>query len=275
MTERLALGTVQFGMDYGVAGSGQVPRSEVARILSLARAASINTIDTAEAYGSAESVLGQVGISGFNVVGKVGRLEHIEELSCRINASAARLGIECFEAILLHAPAQIHEEPRLASALASIKGNGLTRAIGFSVYEPDELRALLGRMTPDIVQIPLSALDARWNDMLLQLASDGVRVHARSVYLQGLLTLNETPRWASRWGGLLSDWRAWVAAQETTLAQAALALAMARPVERVVIGVDNAVQLAEILDVPKLPPLPNHLTTTDTRLLDPRCWPKS
>jgi aryl-alcohol dehydrogenase-like predicted oxidoreductase len=275
MIERLALGTVQFGLKYGVAGNGQVPPDEVGRILALASGAGIVMLDTAEAYGSAETVLGQIGVQSFRVVGKLGRRDAAGDLRKRAEASLARLRIDRFEVVLLHAPGQLLEDRHLAGEVLALRSGGLARAIGFSVYEPAELERLSEVLQPDVVQLPASAIDARWDQLLPALQAKGIRVHLRSAYLQGLLMLPATPGWAQPWDRLLASWRGWVAEQGTTPAKAALALALARPVECVVIGVDNAGQLAQVLDLPVLSPLPAHLKTADPDLLDPRRWPKT
>lgn len=271
---RLALGTVQFGLAYGVANAaGQVPAPEVARILDAARAAGIDTLDTAQGYGTAETVLGAAGIDGFRVIGKIGRVDNPGELAARVRASLGRLRIARFAGLLLHDPDQMHDLPGLAGALDAIRDAGLAQAVGWSVYDPDQTARLLAIARPDLVQLPLCALDGRWGAMLDRLARLGVRVHLRSAYLQGLLLMPQPPAWTTPWAGLLTGWRDWVAAQGTTPARAALALALAQPVDRVVIGVDSTAQLAEVLDLPALPPLPDHLKTTDPALLDPRHWP--
>ena len=69
---KLALGTVQFGVPYGVANStGQVPESEGSSILSYARTLGIDTLDTAIAYGESERRLGSIGVAGWNVITKL------------------------------------------------------------------------------------------------------------------------------------------------------------------------------------------------------------
>ena len=69
---RLALGTAQFGLTYGVANSaGQVVGSSVALILARAADAGVDTLDTAVAYGESEAVLGRAGLSGWKVVSKL------------------------------------------------------------------------------------------------------------------------------------------------------------------------------------------------------------
>ena len=69
---RIALGTAQFGMDYGIANTkGQVTRSEVKEIIQLAESRGIDTIDTAIVYGESEACLGDAGVQGFKVITKL------------------------------------------------------------------------------------------------------------------------------------------------------------------------------------------------------------
>ena len=68
---KLALGTAQFGLDYGVTNSeGKVQVEEVELILGCAKENSINTLDTAASYGNSEEVLGSIGISDFQIITK-------------------------------------------------------------------------------------------------------------------------------------------------------------------------------------------------------------
>ena len=107
---RLALGTVQFGLDYGIANAaGQVAPEEVARILTLAQQLGIDTLDTAINYGHSESVLGQCGISPWQVVTKLpalpdGALDVAEWAHSHMRQSLARLGVVKVHAVLLHKP---------------------------------------------------------------------------------------------------------------------------------------------------------------------------
>ena len=72
MNDRLALGTVQFGLEYGVANqAGRVQLEDVRHILQEAAAQGVDTLDTAIAYGDSESTLGQAGAAGWRVVTKL------------------------------------------------------------------------------------------------------------------------------------------------------------------------------------------------------------
>ncbi len=80
----LALGTVQFGMAYGVANAaGQPSAASVQTILDTARLAGIDMLDTAEMYGEAETVLGQSKTDGFQIVTKLGEIAPGEDLRFR------------------------------------------------------------------------------------------------------------------------------------------------------------------------------------------------
>lgn len=72
MTSRLALGTAQFGLDYGVANDeGKVPYEKVVWILSLARENALDMLDTAISYGDSEDVLGRIGLDFFCINSKL------------------------------------------------------------------------------------------------------------------------------------------------------------------------------------------------------------
>ena len=69
---KLAIGTVKFSLDYGIANeAGQVPFDEAQCVLSLAKENEINVLDTAISYGNSEEVLGKAGTDGFRVVTKL------------------------------------------------------------------------------------------------------------------------------------------------------------------------------------------------------------
>ncbi len=74
LIKKIALGTVQFGMKYGVANRfGQPSKETVFDILRLAHIEGVDTLDTAYAYGTSEEIIGEF-ISrfgkGFNIISK-------------------------------------------------------------------------------------------------------------------------------------------------------------------------------------------------------------
>ena len=78
---------------------------------------------------------------------------------------------------------------RLWSALEELKSSGRVRKIGVSVYEPQEVDRVLDEYPVDIIQLPFNAVDTRLvtGGQLDRVKLAGVEIHARSIFLQGLL----------------------------------------------------------------------------------------
>ncbi len=282
MTVPLALGTVQFGMAYGVANaSGQPDLATVRRVLDAARAGGIDLLDTAELYGTAETVLGEAGIAGFGIVSKLGPIDGAAEdltetLAARFAAILGRLGTDRLHGLLLHRPEVLlgPDGDRVWAAMEALTGTGL---LGVSTYTPEETEALIERYPLGLVQLPLAPIDRRWDGTLARLRARHVEVHTRSALLQGLLAMPAAarPPHFARWQGLLDGWDAWVRDRGLSPAAAALGLVRARnDIDRVVVGVETAAQLDELLAAPPLgDDLPDALTTDDPALLNPALWP--
>lgn len=288
---KLALGTVQFGLDYGIANRrGRVPTDEVVEILQMARAAGVDTLDTAIGYGDSEAVLGHAGVDGFRVITKVGalppelirRTDVIAWLRAEVAKSCARLGKGELDGVLLHRPEQLLGEsgPWLADALHAVREEGLVRKIGFSIYGPEMLAALCEALEPDLVQAPLSLIDQRLitSGWLEQLASQGVEVHVRSVFLQGLLLKqpSELPHQFSPWRALWQRWQGWLADSRGDAVSACIAFAAAQPaVSRVVVGVDSVAQFAQVATAARGASAPiawPALSCDDEQLINPSLW---
>jgi aryl-alcohol dehydrogenase-like predicted oxidoreductase len=160
------------------------------------------------------------------------------------------------------------------AALEALTGTGL---LGVSTYTPEETEALIERYPLGLVQLPLAPIDRRWDGTLARLRARHVEVHTRSALLQGLLAMPAAarPPHFARWQGLLDGWDAWVRDRGLAPAAAALGLVRARhDIDRVVVGVETAAQLGELLAAPPLGDvLPEALTTDDPALLNPALWP--
>jgi len=288
-SSKLALGTVQFGLPYGIANTkGQVPQEKAAAILAAALAAGVDTLDTAIAYGDSEQVLGSIGVSNFNIVSKLSELP----ANCKnvngwveqeLHASLERLKVGSLNALLLHRPAQLLDEhgEHLYQALLQAKNQNLVKRIGVSIYSPDELKSLTSRYQLDLIQAPFNILDNRlytsgWLD---KLRSVGTSVHVRSVFMQGLLVMPRAQRPAkfNRWYALWKLWEQWLNDNKLTPQQACLGYVLAnKEFEKVVVGVDSLQQFNEVLAAANnhltLPELPFELTCSDTDLLNPSLW---
>lgn len=287
MPSRLALGTVQFGLDYGVANrDGRPALDEVARILETAAASGIDTLDTAIAYGESEARLGAIGVTGWTIVTKLPAAPaDCADLAgwvvAEVEASLRRLRVDRVHAVLLHRPAQLFgaSGPGLMLGLQRLKDEGLAAKTGVSIYAPDELDALFAMSEPDLVQSPLSLFDHRlirsgWLD---RLAARGVEVHTRSAFLQGLLLLdaNARPAYFNRWQPLWQAWDDWLRTTRLSPLQACVRYALSvGGSDRVVVGVDSVAQLRQIVAASEegaIPP-PAWPDIDDADLLNPAHW---
>jgi aryl-alcohol dehydrogenase-like predicted oxidoreductase len=287
-SSRLALGTAQFGLNYGVANrNGQVPEDIVASILDSAAIAGLDTLDTAIAYGESESLLGRIGVDPWQIVTKLPPLPNgfsgdvRDWVMVAVSGSLQRLGRDRLRGVLLHRPADLLGEHgrQLYDALVELKDKGRVDKIGVSIYQPDELDALFSAMAFDIVQAPLSILDRRlvesgWLERLCELQ---VEVHVRSIFLQGLLLMPsaERPDKFRRWQPLWELWDRWIATNGLTALEACVRFAMSHSgISRVVVGVDSESQLREILAATdgQLPEIPDELRSADVALLNPASW---
>ncbi len=291
---RLALGTVQFGLDYGVThGGGRVPESKIRKILTVAHEAGIDTLDTAAGYGDAEDVLGRV-VAGqsFRIVTKTissGDTSisgpDIERIEARFLQSLEKLVIPSVDGVLVHAVADLLAPggDELWTRMQGWREQGLVRRIGISIYDRAETDAVLARFSPDLVQLPLNALDQRLlrDGTIERLAARGIAIHVRSIFLQGLLLQNPAyiPAQLYRTLPLLERWWSMCRDQGVTPLAAALRFGLdIKGIERIIVGVHTAAHLREIISATQAsgtgldwPALAAH----DLEAVDPRRWPKA
>ena len=284
---KLALGTVQFGMRYGIANqTGQVSRKEVGNMLALARKGGIDMLDTAIAYGDSEACLGNLGMEGFSVVTKLPSLpEGIRDIEAwvdeQIHASLARLKVNSVYGLLLHRSADLlgPEGQAVLEAMKSLKRQGIAKKIGISIYNPKELDAVSKACVVDLVQAPFNVLDRRLetSGWLERLHDQGVEIHVRSAFLQGLLLMSRSaiPLQFEGWAHLWDVWREWLEEKNVTATEACLGFISSYDnIDRLVVGADSGSQLEGILVTAaeeQINQSPN-LVCDDEDLLNPSNW---
>ena len=282
---KLALGTVQFGVRYGIANeSGQPTEADVAAVVSRAWSGGLRMLDTAIAYGDSEQRLGRADVRQWAVVTKLPALPGAGAavdawMQTSVEGSLERLGVSRLHGLLLHRPDQLLAEPRLYRALQAVKQQGLVRKVGVSIYDPGELDRLIPRFALDVVQAPFNLVDARLleSGWLQRLAAEGVELHVRSVFLQGLLLMppSRRPPQFGRWASLLESYDAWLEVSGTTRVEACLRYALGFPeIARVIVGVDSVGQLEQLIAAASgaAPAVPAALHCRDLDLLNPARW---
>jgi aryl-alcohol dehydrogenase-like predicted oxidoreductase len=277
---RLGIGTVQFGQPYGISNTeGQVPRAEVKLILELAARAGIALLDTAANYGEAEAVLGGNDLGPFRIVSKTLGVQHgVHAVIARVRESVRTLG--AVDLLLVHAAKDLlgPSGTTLWRSLQALKAEGIVGGIGISAYAADDPVMLAERFRPDAMQLPFSLLDQRLllDGSLARLKALGVEIHARSVFLQGLLFMSEPPEKLSEAAPMLEKARAEIARAGTTPLAAALGFVLSRPeVDAALVGMTGLPQLKEIITAALLP-IPQldwqACALSNERILTPSLW---
>ena len=292
MISSVALGTVQFGKNYGVANNlGRVSQSEVREILRTAAQSGISTLDTAISYGESEAVLGSCGVNNWEIITKLPIIPkdcvNIESFMINeVEGSLSRLRVKSVQGLLLHRPEQLlgGYAGEVVKALRLIKSMGYVKKIGISIYSVTELDELLRLDVCDLIQAPLNILDRQlvesgWSKRIKNL---GLELHIRSVFLQGLLLMpiNKRPQKFNRWLHIWKQWEYWLDESGLTPFQACLAYVLSvKEVDRLIFGVDSLKQLKELLNavntgLPKLGVLPEWPNLPDVELINPSYWDK-
>lgn len=284
---KLALGTVQFGLDYGISNQGgQVRLDEVGKILEQARESGITTLDTAIAYGNSEAVLGKVGVKGFRVISKLPGFTEVEAKDLQgwsqrsIDQSLQRLGISKLDGLLLHNPIQLQTSfgEELVSTLEELKRQGYVDSIGVSVYSIEEIELALNLFAPDLIQAPFNLLDRRLLSLGLfeDLKRTNVEIHTRSAFMQGLLLMGkQRPAKFSPWQALFERYESWLKEHALTELEACISYPVSlKHIDKVVVGVNSSAELQQIVSAinPDLPIPPDSICSTDENLINPSNW---
>ncbi len=260
---KFGLGTVQFGLPYGATNrEGQVSQAVAGEMLRLAWARGIDLLDTAAAYGNSESVLGQLADPSrpFRLIsktlpltGEIGQTG-LEAVAQAFNNSLTHLKVDCLDAVLVHHANNLLGAggEHLYRLLMDWQEAGQVRRIGVSVYTGDELERLLAKYRLDLVQLPLNVFDQRlpkagW---IARLHEAGIEVHARSLFLQGVLLAapDSLPLHLQVLAPQVADFQQSAAIQGLSPAAACLAYAAAQGIDYGIIGALNVNQLAALCD---------------------------
>ena len=287
-TSKLALGSANFGLDYGVANhSGRISESELADILSFAQEACIEVIDTAQAYGDSESRIGSLcNDTQFKCITKIGaefaKGSRDHNVSSSVKQSCRRLNQSRLYAVMLHRPEVLFGDQgrEIVRELQILKEQGIISKVGVSIYSPEFLTVISEVIKLDIVQVPFNLFDQQilssgWSE---KLKSNGVEIHTRSVFLQGLLLMSRSslPNYFSKhWPANFDAWYKFLNYTRANPSEVALKFALQQDwIDKIVVGVDSVSQLKTLTEIEKSSesidfPL---LGCDDPNLINPSKW---
>lgn len=291
---KYCLGTVQFGLNYGIQNNGKPTEQQVCELLKKAILNDITTFDTAVAYGDSEKILGKFLKTNYSnelkviskisseVLDSVNNTESVKELNRHIEASLSRLQINELYGMLYH-DSKVVNCPDRIKALLKTKSNNKVKKVGVSIYTPDEaLKAL--EYDIDIIQVPYNLFDNRLGkvNFFKKAKEKGLEIYARSSLLQGLALMDESKlpmnmlfakEYIEKFGNLCLKYNI------DRLSTAVNYVAANEYVDYIVFGVDNMEQLLQYIsirnnDLPRglIEDIKKEFDDVPEKLVNPALW---
>lgn len=289
---RIGLGTVQFGLDYGISNqNGKTSLTETTDILSTSKRLGVDLLDTASLYGNSEAVIGQI-MHGqtFKVVTKTPQFkmsqikkEQADILKQAFDNSINKLQLDKVYGLLIHSADDLINEGSeyLMEALHQIKETGKAQKIGVSVYNAEQIEKIIERYEVDLIQLPSNVFDQRMveSGILKYLKQKDVEIHVRSVFLQGLLLmdLDKLPAYFAPFKEKLEFYHRSLRDYGLSPLQGALQyINSIEEIDYAIVGVTNTKELQEVFDglhkTSRTLPNWEKFSCKDGRLINPVNW---
>ena len=287
MKNKITLGSANFDQIYGIK-KNFIKKSEIKKLFDLALKNKIKTIDTSPLYNKSEKIIGLLNNNRFKIISKIPKppknikRENIKKwLKQNVMISLKNLKIKKFECLLLHNANSLlcKNGDEIYKGIRNMKINGFTSKIGVSIYDFNVLDKILKKFKFNLIQAPFNILDQRLVEKgwLKKLKKRKIEVHARSIFLQGILLLkhNQLPKKLIKLSKKLMVWENWLKKNKFSSLQVCLSFVLnQRQLDGIVVGYNNTNQLNQILKLKQIKnnfSLPN-LNIKDKKLIDPREW---
>lgn len=250
MLNKIILGTANFTQPYGIMSLGKtgLGEKETASILNRATWRGVDTLDTALGYGDLSKAVSWDLLKKYRIVTKISVLDNKEMLVEKLDSHQ---GLSLY-GLLIHDPVNIKrvDGPGLQDTLAFLKQTYGFKKIGVSAYDMKDIQDFCGITTPEIIQIPLNPLNQSFDhpSFIEWVRHHGVEVHARSLFLQGILLADKLPE---KLKPLHEEWnaaRVTLKAYDSPLHGLMLWALKKNWVHRWVMGVSSSSDLDDIFD---------------------------
>ncbi len=268
MISKICLGTVQFGMPYGISNkSGKASQIDVTSTMQYAYENGITMLDSAPSYGNSEEVIGKtIGEGNWDIITKTPgfttkeiKNKHLENLVYTFNKSIEKIGRSSLYGLMIHACDDLLKPggSLLLQKMDDLKSAGLVKKIGVSLYNSEQIDFILDRFDIDLVQLPFNILDQNLytGNWIKKIKNHNIEIHARSALLQGLLLMsaNSIPSYFTPVKKKLDIF--YKASKELSLSRLELALGFVMnidEIDKIVIGVNNVNQLREVVQAAQI-----------------------
>ena len=294
----ISLGTVELGMDYGIPAQGAHRRPskvDAARLLNRALDLGINLIDTAQAYGESEAIIGRALKSRrgqYLLATKIGSLSWEgysgAELRKRVEASIIEslraLQTDIIDLLYIHnATPELIQRGEIVEIMERARQVGYARFVGTTTYGEAAPLAVLEDGHFDCIQIAYNLLDQQFEERVLPLAKEkDIGVVIRSVLLKGALTYRyaHLPEELRELREAVDAVKSLCIAQSSNLPELAYRFVLGNPVvSTALVGTSRVHELQEIVSFAGCTALPAELLNDIREIvvspdqLNPGTWP--
>ena len=286
---RLSLGTAQFGMNYGITNQqGKISIEDMREMLIYANAKGLNFLDTASVYASSEINLGKIGLQKWNVISKIppvsNKINDEKVSNWIINSveeSLSKLKLKSLYAILIHNPKDLlgKQGKEIFDSLKLLKKMNYVNKVGISTYGDDFLNEIIPHISIDLIQTTFNIFDQRLkkSGWLKKIKEFDIELHARSVFLQGLLLMKKEnrPKQFTKWTSFWKKWDEFIKKKNKNSYEICLNFVMSHlEIDKIIIGVDNLAQIKNLIKSAK--PINFGITEdfscSDLDLINPQNW---
>jgi len=282
--KKISLGTVQFGINYGI-NKKKINFKEIKKIINYSNKIKIKKIDTAIAYGKSEKILGSFSLKNWRITTKIPayRVSYGDPekwTKNQIKNSLNSLRIKRLHGVLFHNTNDLFNSngKKIYKALLNLKKRGLIKKIGISIYDFKNLNKILKIFKIDIVQVPFNIIDRRLlKSSLLDLQKrNKIELQVRSIFLQGLLLKNlkyknlKFNRFTKIWTALHN----WLYNNKYNLLDVCINDCLRYNFDSIIIGFENLNHLKRIINYKKINNLrlPVSFSSNKNSLINPTKW---
>ena len=286
-SNKICIGSANFGLRYGLKNKKTLSDKVIKKIFSFANKNNINFIDTAISYKKSEVKIGYSNQKNLNIITKISKIpnnvKNVKKwiidntiLSCK------RLNVTRLYGLLIHNTNDLknkNKSKEIYKAFDYLITENIVKKIGLSIYEPKELDLYFKDYDFKIVQTPINIFDRRifTSGWLKKLKKKNIEIHARSIFLKGLLLKNSNKINDTflKWEKKFIFFEKWTKKNNLSKLEACIRyLKNFKEIDKVIFGVNDEKELGEnlcFLEKKKLN-IPDYLSIKSGNILNPKKW---
>ena len=280
---KIIIGGAQFGTNYGVSNvNGPLQQLNYNSIFKYCYKKNINSFDTASNYGNSEKIFGNYIKNNknqkWNISTKINFNDDVED---QFKKSIKNLKI--IPSIIYFHKFTDFKNKKKRSLIFDLCKKYKVKNVGVSIYTIDELRFALKIKNISIIQIPINILDRKFlkKKIISDIKHKKIQIHARSIFLQGMLYLKKFKYCKKDTKNKLVDLNSLLKKNDTNLGELSLQWVSSLDfIKKIIIGIDNLDQLKHNLKSMKnknknknnLIKKITNIKINDTKFLSPNKW---